>query len=247
MAKSVEITVDELIATLRRTRLPTAVIEGKDDVIVLRRIEDIYRDAFVSIIVAGGRQKVLEAFRRRSEIHGDAPLVFVVDRDSWVVCGIPVEFISEQIVCSDGYSIENDIIRDGNFENMMNEMERNTWRRERAAFIEWFAVEFSDFIQGKDGKLKTYAGVIVDDPDVLAAAKARLQIDDAAARIFDTLSADPERLVRGKSLMDILMRQLSYTGRSVRHRREALLQFVAANPGPLVGRIYGEVGSLLTR
>jgi hypothetical protein len=59
--------------------------------------------------------------------------------------------------------------------------------------------------------------------------------------LYDKIKADYGRLLRGKSLLAILMRHLSYKGRSVRHNQRALLQNVGASRGPLLNEMFNSV------
>ena len=38
------LTVDELVSTLRRSKLPTVVVEGRDDIQIFRWMEDLLSD-----------------------------------------------------------------------------------------------------------------------------------------------------------------------------------------------------------
>jgi hypothetical protein len=90
--------VDEIISTLKHSSVASIVVEGNDDVIVLRAIEEDLHSYGVSLIVAGGRNSVLEIFKRRSELPAGLPVVFVADRDLWILSDVPPEFVSEQII-----------------------------------------------------------------------------------------------------------------------------------------------------
>lgn len=63
------LTTEELIATLRNTSLPTVVVEGLDDMIVYRAIEQRLSHLNVSILPTGGRSKLLDIYKRKGEIQ----------------------------------------------------------------------------------------------------------------------------------------------------------------------------------
>jgi hypothetical protein len=65
--------------------------------------------------------------------------------------------------------------------------------------------------------------------------------DDSVREMYETVLNDYGRLVRGKSLIAILMRHISYRGRAASHRHAALLDQVGAAPGPLVRAIFSAV------
>lgn len=52
--------VDELFALLKKTTIPTILVEGKDDIIIYRRIEDDLDDIGVDMLPAGNKGSVLE-------------------------------------------------------------------------------------------------------------------------------------------------------------------------------------------
>jgi hypothetical protein len=63
--------------------------------------------------------------------------------------------------------------------------------------------------------------------------------DDLCAAI----RADYKNKLRGKTLIGLLMRHLSYKGRSVRHNPGALFEMAAVNPGPLLTRLFEQIGA----
>ena len=57
-------TVDELVSILRRSKLPTVVVEGKDDMRVFRWMEDLVKAHEVDVLGVGGRPNLLrEAYQ----------------------------------------------------------------------------------------------------------------------------------------------------------------------------------------
>ena len=48
-------TVDELVSTLRRSKLPTVVVEGRDDMQIFRWMEDLLKVHEVDVLSVGGR------------------------------------------------------------------------------------------------------------------------------------------------------------------------------------------------
>lgn len=82
-SSKVEPTFDEFVALLKRTSLPTLVVEGKDDMIVYRRLEDEYCDESLSVLSVGGRDKVLRLFEALSESPVAAKIIFL----QILICG----------------------------------------------------------------------------------------------------------------------------------------------------------------
>jgi hypothetical protein len=63
----VTISIDELVATLKRSNLPTILVEGDDDVMVYRQFEKQFGARKVSILPCGGRNTLLKVFERKHE------------------------------------------------------------------------------------------------------------------------------------------------------------------------------------
>jgi hypothetical protein len=238
----VEITVDEAIATLKRSSWPTAIIEGKDDTIIFRRLEDLFVDEMISVLPVGGRDKVLAIFERRAEIDRTGDIAFVTDQDSWCVSGVPVAYQSDCLLLTNGYSIENDVICDGDLLGLMTAAERSDFERELQVFLRWYALAFSRFMKGDGEVIKTHPN------EVLGAAGAKVELSAGEVYpddLLQLLREQPIQLVRGKSLFGLLMRRLSYGGRTVRHNHKALMETVAAKPGPILAALFERVGQIV--
>jgi hypothetical protein len=96
----------EIIATIRRSAFPALVTEGDGDVIVLRHLEEVLYESSLTLIPAGGKKAVLEVFDRRAELPPESKVMFVVDRDLWVIGGVPNQYQSDLLLLTEGYSIE---------------------------------------------------------------------------------------------------------------------------------------------
>ena len=73
-------TVDELVSTLRRSKLPTVVVEGRDDMQIFRWIEDLLEANKADIFGVGGRPNLFGVYDRKSEFS-HLPVAFVADQD----------------------------------------------------------------------------------------------------------------------------------------------------------------------
>lgn len=239
----VDITVDEMIATLKRSSLPTLVTEGGDDVIVFRGAEVDFSSVGLSILPVGGRDKLLQIFCRRDELE-HITIAFIADRDVWVYDKVPPEFVSENLVLTDGYSVENDLYRDGNLENLLTNDEVGRFRAELSAFIKWYALAVARVLDGRGGKIRVHPNHLLDNNERL---KDELKLQEGEAYPDDLKSkidSDYKKYLRGKSLMPLIMRQLSYPGRSVRHNHRSIMEIVACNRGLLIGAIYDQLKAI---
>lgn len=237
-------TVDELVSTIKHSSLPTVVLEGDGDVIALRGMEDEYYDLGLSVLPAGGRNNVLQIFDRRHEFASQT-VAFIVDQDTWIMDAIPVQYRDEKLICTSGYSIENDIYIDGELEKLMSPREKQTFRDELEVFLSWYALALNRCMTTGGDEYKTHPNAICDD-----AAERQRKMELRPQELYpeqlrQKLATDYRRLMRGKSLMALLIRHLSYKGRSVHHNQLQLVEHVGANRGPLIERLYRSVGAII--
>lgn len=235
-----EITTDEVIALLSRSSLPTVIVEGNDDMIFFRRVQESLSDLGISPLAVGGREKVLEVFLRRNEIPETVRVFFVADRDTWVNTDIPEEYCSPKITFTDGYSLENDAIRDGNLEDFLTDSERRTYFDELEQFIDWYALILHRKLSGRGGMIS------LNPNQVLCPHQHPILMQLDACEVYPAplrqdLRRDYLRKVRGKSLLGLLIRQLSATKRAVKHNSKTLIEMAAVRPGTHLQAIVSSI------
>lgn len=233
---SIRPTPDEIISTLRRSSLPTLIIEGDTDAIVFRPLEELLFEMGVSVMPVGGRTCLLEVLRR---LDGEAgPWIFFADKDLWVLSGVPAEFNVDRLILTSGYSIENDIYLDGNLEQYLSRVEREAFKEELDEFVRWFAIAAARALKGTPEELGWHPNAILDDAAKKAELSALGEDEEDPRDLYNCIMSNYASCLRGKSLLALLIRHLSYSGRPVRHRVDALIDIVAHNRGPLLGRAY---------
>lgn len=153
---------DELVAHLRKTTLPTVLIEGKDDVKVYRNIEPRLGLGKIDFLGCGGRNTVLEVYRRRAEFPG-SNVAFLVDQDLWYFQGKPEEFAD--VLCTQGWSLENDLYFDGRerLHELLDAQENTHFELLIADVAKWFAFEVE---QSMAGAVRDYGKVQLVSPKV---------------------------------------------------------------------------------
>jgi hypothetical protein len=228
-----EVTVDEVIALLKKTSLPTLIVEGSDDMIVYRRFEDNLVHAEVSVLPVGGRLKVLEVFNRRHEIPLSVKMIFIADKDTWINTGIPPEFQDSTLVFTDGYSIENDVYRDGELWKLLRMDDRTRYEEEINSFIEWYALALTRHLADSTFPIALHHDQVLNPiqrPALLALKPAEVYPNALKQEIFD----DYGRMLRGKSLLSLFIKHTNAKGRGARHTDSGLFEIVAVNPGVLL-------------
>lgn len=237
--------VDELIALLKRSSLPTLIVEGKDDLIIYKRLEDRFYEDNLSVLPVGGRKNVLTIYERLNELPPSSKILFIADQDNWAVTGIPPEYHSEKLFFTNGYSVENDAFTDGRVTSYMSIIEQQRFTEELRCFLTWYALALERNLTTGDEEIKIHPNQILDNQDEFSRLTTLKQDESFPQARLNSLSINYESILRGKSLMQLAMRQLSYTGRAVRHSDKSFLEHVAVNPGPLIGRIIGCVEAAL--
>ena len=95
------LTVDEIVAYLSRSQLPTVVVEGKDDMRIYGWAEARVGNTKAYVLATGGRNTLLAVYQRRNEF-ANLPVAFVADRDLWLFSEIPADY--HDVIWTQGYS-----------------------------------------------------------------------------------------------------------------------------------------------
>jgi hypothetical protein len=236
--------IDELIGTITHSSLPTVIIEGVDDVIVYRKLEDIFFDLGLSVLPVFGRNNVIKIFDRLHEFAHADKFAFIADNDVWGVLGTPAKYLSKHIIFTDGYSIENDIFKDNEIIKYMEGDELATFQQEVKRFSYWYALvvrRTNDKQQG--AKIKTYVGDILDSRDEYERQVALIEGEQYPHELLDLINSDFAKYLRGKSLMQLVSRQLERKNRDIKVKPNFFFAQSRAKPGPLLSRIYNDVGN----
>lgn len=231
--------VDEVVSLIKKSNIPTLVTEGRDDYIVFRRIEDLM-DGGVSVLPVGGRDAVIQVYRRRDEI-GHRRVAFIVDRDLWSFSGVPNELLSDRLLVTDGYSIENDVFRDADVMSLMSNDERLQFFMDMQRVNRWYALAVSRNLAGGDARLDVHPNELLDLPGKFEEFTELLDGEVYPQDLFENVSIEAPKLLRGKTLFAVSMRQLARAGRAARHHHHAIMDIAAAKRGPLLGRITSEI------
>ncbi len=238
------LTIDEVMALLKRTFLHTIVVEGSDDIIVYRRFEERLSHLGISVLPVGGRRKVLDIFRRRAEVRPGVKLLFIADRDTWIHTGVPDEFEEESLIFTNGYSIENDIYQDGELWRLLHGSEHERFGKELEGFIEWYALALTRHLADQAIEIGLH-------PDhVLGPTRASLLALESEERyptpMKEHILENHRTLLRGKSLLALLLRNMNYRGRQPQHSSKGLMEIVATRPGDLLRRMIHRIETLIT-
>ncbi|MBN3726999.1 DUF4435 domain-containing protein [Burkholderia sp. Ac-20379] len=234
-------TVDEIYELLKRTSIPTVLVEGKDDIIFYRSIEHELRDLDVDMLPAGNKDAVLELRNKIKEGPVSVPVVFVVDNDLWVYSITERPSNIDDVITTTGYSIENDLFVDGDLEDLLIPEEVARFKAELSKFLRWYALSIYRNINGAASSFRTHAGKVLDDEDFYKAEVVLYEGEVYPEALLETIQSNYGALVRGKSLFALLLRQLSAKNRHAKFGGKQLMAIGASRKGSHFQRIQTSV------
>ncbi len=225
------LTPQETYEYLKRSDLNTVLVEGKNDVIFYRKIEEhIMDEGFdIDIFPAGNKGNVLEVGKMLGKNPLKKKVLLLVDNDEWVHKKIS---LPDNVITTCGYSIENDAFCDGNIEKFLDRAEKLNFNAELDKFVRWYALALSRFLQGRESSYRINPnGIIGCDKDGYDNL-CKLEEGEAYPDIlYRQIKDDYKTLLRGKSLFSLILRQLSAQGRKVKFSDKQLLEIGASERG----------------
>ena len=201
-------TVEQLVGVLRRSRKPSIIVEGDDDVIIYRELAKRIGILEVALRSSGGREKLLQVYKRRGEFP-QAPVAFIADQDMWLFSGIEPGY--DDVIWTNGYSIENDLYSDANLERLLDESDTAEHQQILDSISTWFAFAVEEYLAGNAPNLDLHCDEMVPP------GKTELDAGFCARQSFRSPNAERVRqirstyqlLLRGKQLFQLLVRFLS--------------------------------------
>ncbi len=231
-------TENELVATLRRSQLPTVIVEGKEDERIYRWVEARIGTRNANVLPVGGRDMLLAVYKRRNE-YAHLPVAFVADRDMWLFSGIPTHY--HGIIWTQGYSIENDLYAGADLENQLESDEAREHQQVLASLIKWFSFEVEEHLAGREAQVNKHCNEIVPIGVTEMDLEFRTQrgFRPPGNELYHRIRDGYKLQLRGKSLFQILLRFLNAPGRGTRYNTSTLheIAFKQTNPHELMNRL----------
>ena len=240
-------TVEELVAALRRSALPTVLVEGQEDMRIYRWVEARLGNRAANVLPTGGRDKLLSVYKRRQEF-AKLPVAFVADKDMWLFSGIPSNY--DGVIWTDGYSIENDLYAGTELENLLDAEEALEHQQLLDAIVEWFAFEVEEYLEGRPFEVKNHCNQIVPlgqtqiDENFRKSRGFRPPGEEIHRQIRDAYQLQ----LRGKQLFQMLERCLNARQRGTRYNISSLHEIAVklTDSHPLMGKLIQEIERTLT-
>lgn len=228
-------------------QLINIVIEGKDDKLIYDEFEEIYglNQPLVTVFPVGGRNTVLGIFNKLKVTPHIKKAIFIVDQDQWVLNGIDSQYIHPHIICTHGYSFENDIFIDGQLDQDLKRRRLNEHNTHLPTLLTWYALEVDRIRNGRaTHKLKMAPEYLYNPIHTSCLTTPKLgEIFNTS--IFNSLQNDYPQLLRGKTLLQYYIYLLNMkSGLSGAHTTRSVIDNVASNKGNCLNRIFSEVDQL---
>lgn len=255
MANSRFLTVAETISALEHSDLPTVIVEGSDDIIIYRQLEN--HIVGVDVMPVGGRNAVLEIFQNKltnPKLQGKE-IVFIADQDIWCNIGIPNEFVHPSLIFTSGYSIENDLFIDYECQKMIdNDMTiKVEFEIDKIKFIEWYALalqktihhyqSFENTVSAEDVENLTRfpkkRKISTSQEHVLNNFEEFRKLEDGEIYPYDLQSELLKNFplsIRGKALLSLFTTHIKNG-----LRIPSIFQNIAVRPGKSINRIFDDV------
>ena len=240
------LTVKELVATLRRSALPTVLVEGQEDMRIYRWVEEHLGSRTANVLPTGGRSNLLSVYERRHEFS-ELPVAFVADQDMWLFSGIPTEY--DGVIWTEGYSIENDLYAGAELEKLLDAEEVLEHRQLLDTIAEWFAFEVEEYLAGRPYEVKIHCNQVVPLGQKEMDENFRISrgFRPAGAEIRQQIRNDYPLQLRGKQLFEMLTRHLSAPDRDSKYSHANLCEiaFWMSPAHPLMARLIQEIESTI--
>jgi hypothetical protein len=234
----------EYIQTLKHSSIPTVITEGSDDYFVFRRVEDHFRAIGVSLLPVGGKHTVLEIFKNRDQFS-QIKTAFIVDRDIWLFAGVPGQFDNQLVIVTDGYSIENDLYRDGDMEALLLETEKRDFSSDLKELLKWYSFAVYRCLSGHEVVLNYHPNQILGDGGQIKESFGATGYIAPNEEVYKTIFAEYSRYLRGKTLMSLLVKYLSHRERAIKHSRKSLMELACVRRGQYMARIYSSLQEII--
>lgn len=241
------ITVDELVSTLQHSSLATVLVEGDDDLIVYRWIEEKIGVIQANVLPCNGRNNLLAVYKRKSEFS-HLKTVFVADKDMWVFTAIPTEY-NDNFVWTTGYSIENDLYAGADIEKLLTQSEKNGYNELVKNVTKWFAFEVEQYRNNLAYKIDFHPQEICRERVLVSEDFLRRRcFSPPSSLTIEEIESDYQLKLRGKLLFNlftyyrcsVLKSPASYNTRTL---FDICLKFPEYNP--FLEKIINEICSLL--
>lgn len=215
MSNKPALTVNEIISTLKRSNIPTILIEGSDDFYIYRLLKLRLDKNIVNFQPCGGRNNLFTIYNRRSEFDGKQ-VIFIADKDSYRFIGVPKDKIG--IIFTEGYCIENDIYDGSGIDDLIDFEDLNAFNSLKKLILAWYSFEVENLLNEPikySMKVDLHINQIVPVGSKIICTKLGKKINFTipTKKIEELVDKDYGLNVRGKQIFQSISRFTSAKGR----------------------------------
>lgn len=235
------LTVEEIIGTLNHSSSSVVLVEGDSDVIWYREFEPELNDKIL-LFPVGGRKQLFEVYKRRDEIR--PRVAFVADKDMMIFDGVPDEY--RDVIFTEGYSIENDILKNSNLvQCLFSDKDRRRLLKAKPPLARWFAfcVECLRRLSSADMTASPQCVLNERDEDIRDEYKSKIGYFEPSTLLVQDILDDFETKFRGKNLAKLYAYIFSKRKNSAdgeKYRDSQLLEISSKDPNSPVRKRFAE-------
>lgn len=220
-----QLTKDEIVASLKRTNVPTLLVEGKDDIHVYRHLIDAIDEPLLSIIACGDRDVLFKVFKEVKELElSGKKIVFIADKDNFIYMGIPEEY--KDIIFTDGYCMENDLYDQSEIkEKLMSSEEVDEYKDLINLISLWYAFEIEQLKNGLEAKTGTHINNVIpiNSKSLCTDYLSSINYFPAQPELVYEIKNEYSKKLRGKQIFQCLARVLTKKGRFAKYNENILI------------------------
>lgn len=134
------LTPQEIKSELQHSSLHYVLIEGKDDLLIYRKMKEDLTD--INFYACGGRSTLLRIYDEKEDLN--KPCLYICDADLWIFLGVPPKYADkEDLIITNGYSIENELYQEGKdfLMSLLSTQEKAKKENLLKAIVSWYACQ----------------------------------------------------------------------------------------------------------
>ncbi len=225
------LSIDELVAAIKRSNLTTVLVEGRTDLEVYRWLEGYLSDQAIDVLQCGGRDRLLEVFSRSQEFP-ERRVVFVADQDMWLFSSIPEQY-RKGILFTKGYSLENDVYSKSVIEKLFETEEASEFESTICELSKWFAFVVEKHLASDSSALNfPHVNEICPSRTLCPMFASKIGYSDAKPETIGDIQTNYSVKLRGKTLFEAVLRFLSKTSRKSKYSNRNLLEMCVKLDSP---------------
>lgn len=222
------------------------VIEGEDDIFVFRPLMTIFKNKKIIVHSVGGRNNVLSVYNNVKNTPYLKQAIFIVDQDSWIFSGIPKDYQHERIICTSGYSIENDVYIDKKIDSLMHGLDvHSSFESNLRLYLKWFALAITRFCTDNNAcgeQLDVHPTAFFKDQHSINTYHALKNGEVFPQQAYDDLLVNYALKFRGKCLLPLAINALGDRPSNPKYNTKTIMEeAVITGRGVHLNRIFSEV------